>query len=757
MKCLVIFIIISAAITQLTFGQTADSLKSALKTAKGQDRFQIYMKLFGTYRFNAVDSARFYVKRAEQMASGANDTLMLIRVKTANAWLLNREGRILNAIAKYKEVLELARNNGLRDRVKFILNLLGLSYYTLANYDKSLECYLESLKIRQEDNDAEELAIVKNNIGLVYLQMKNPQKAIEYFKEVLEIRLVNALGELLHVYNNLGLSHLLALEYVLAKDYFYRSVDSCHKIGCEAQVLAEAYNGIGSVYLKLTNKDSSMKYLHLAKELSISKDLKSKLVVINSNLAEAYIEWDNLEEGKRFLDESHNMAEEINMKHWVSKNSNIYSQLYSKLGHYEKAYFYKNKYDSMEGALLGYRLNSRISELEKQVEDRERALLREKEAQALKSRNQLFIGSSIGIVFLSGLLFFFYRSNRYRKLANKQITKTLEELRATQDQLVAQEKMAALGQLVSGIAHEINTPLGAIQGLIPPVNDHFSFVTSQLNQGLKVVSEDHRTLILELMKHYGASKPHLTAQERRDQKKSLNMSLTNLGITLSKPTIAHLLDIGVTELNTSWEEILKLPNHEPVVKLIHSVVMHERGTSQMESVVNKIAKMVSALQTYSQPERSAEVKMAIDLRENIDQVLVLLENEFKKGVQLIKNYPEALTRIQGNPEALSQVWTNLLINAIQAVEGEGTVEVEIEETAEQITVSIKDDGYGIKEEDKDKIFEAFYTTKERGYGTGLGLNITRKVVSNHKGKIELIIKEGQTLFKTNLPKTLQTG
>ncbi|MEM9680192.1 MAG: HAMP domain-containing sensor histidine kinase, partial [Bacteroidota bacterium] len=95
--------------------------------------------------------------------------------------------------------------------------------------------------------------------------------------------------------------------------------------------------------------------------------------------------------------------------------------------------------------------------------------------------------------------------------------------------------------------------------------------------------------------------------------------------------------------------------------------------------------------------------------------------------------------------------------AIQAVEGEGTVEVEIEETAEQITVSIKDDGYGIKEEDKDKIFEAFYTTKERGYGTGLGLNITRKVVSNHKGKIELIIKEGQTLFKTNLPKTLQTG
>ncbi|MEM6735532.1 MAG: HAMP domain-containing sensor histidine kinase [Bacteroidota bacterium] len=232
----------------------------------------------------------------------------------------------------------------------------------------------------------------------------------------------------------------------------------------------------------------------------------------------------------------------------------------------------------------------------------------------------------------------------------------------------------------------------------------------------------------------------------------MNNSLAEFGIAASKPTIEYLLDIGVTELNTSWEKVLELSNQEAVVKLIHSVVMHEHGTQQMETVVNKIAKMVSALQTYSQPERLAEVKEAIDLRENIDQALVLLENEFKKGVQLIKNYPKTLTPIQGNPEALSQVWTNLFINAIQAVEGKGTVEVEIEETAEQITVSIKDDGYGIRKEDKDKIFEAFYTTKERGYGTGLGLNIANRIVEQHKADIRFSEKEGHTIFKVSLNK-----
>ena len=756
MKCFTIFIIIYLIARTLTYGQSPDSLEAALDIAKGQDQYELLLDLFELYHNSNLDSAEYYANKTWELAKIEGDSLMILRALTAKGAFHENKGNYDSAVILFGKALEIARYNHNSHRIKFILNRLGMMHAEFGNYNGALENHLESIQLRKQHGDSSELWVSYNNIGLVYMRLSDFRHAIHYFNKSLAF-IKNDDNSLAIYLSNMGAIYLDMDEYDSSLYYLNHLKEIC-KNGCSTHVESTLYNCLGIHLFEREHKLNEAK-LFLKKSIQIGANNRSiiRQVVGLHNLSLVELKDNNIHVALNQSKKSLKLAMSRNYKAWVSSNFQQLANLYSRVKRYDSAFYFQIKYDSLSEILEGDRVRARIAAMERNVEKQEKILLQEREAQTLKSRNQLFISSSVGIIFLSGLAFFYYRSNRYRKRANKQIEKTLKELRATQEQLVAQEKMAALGQLVSGIAHEINTPLGAIQGLIPPVNDHFSFVTSQLNQGLKVVSEDHRTLILELMKHYGASKPHLTAQERRDQKKSLNMSLTNLGITLSKPTIAHLLDIGVTELNTSWEEILKLPNHEPVIKLIHSVVMHERGTSQMASVVNKIAKMVSALQTYSQPERSAEVKVAIDLRENIDQVLVLLENEFKKGVQLIKNYPKTLTPIQGNPEALSQVWTNLLINAIQAVEGEGTIEIEIEEEAQQITVSIKDDGYGINEEDKDKIFEAFYTTKKRGYGTGLGLNIARKVVSNHKGEIELKIKEGQTLFKTSLLKAPQAG
>ena len=174
----------------------------------------------------------------------------------------------------------------------------------------------------------------------------------------------------------------------------------------------------------------------------------------------------------------------------------------------------------------------------------------------------------------------------------------------------------------------------------------------------------------------------------------------------------------------------------------------------MELVVNKISKMVSALQTYSQPNRSGDRDTPIDLRESIDQALVLLANEFKYGIRLVKQYPEKLSLVQGNEDSLGQVWTNILMNAVQAVEGKGTITINLEELPKSILVRIMDDGYGIPLEARDKVFEAFYTTKKRGYGTGLGLNISKRIVEQHGGRISFESKKGQTVFAIKLLKTL---
>ncbi|MEM9299384.1 MAG: tetratricopeptide repeat protein [Bacteroidota bacterium] len=735
------------ATAHFTFSQTVDSLKTTLTTATGRARSEVLIDLFEAYHQIDFDSAKYYGELALQQGIKNHDSLVISRAYYALAHLLRINGQFKKAEELYLKSLALSEIKHFLKPQKRAYNGLAMTNYYWGKFDECLKYHLKSLELRKENGDPIEIAISLNNIGLTYYQIQDYNYSLTYFKRVLALDANNQLDGIEGTYSNMGLVYKELGHYDSAQLFFQKVFHFCsQKKSCDQTTLVETQIGMGACFLEMKQFDKARKYYSIALNISEENDFKIKLPIIYRHLALLNIEIGDLELGKYYLQKSQKLVIEMNMRPWLSMNENLYAKIYSSLGDFENAYRYQKRYDSLQEVLIGFKVSSRIAAMEREAERKEKVLLREKETRALKSRNQLFVGSSAGIFILSSIAFFFYRSNRFRKRANQQISVTLEELKTTQDQLVAQEKMAALGQLVSGISHEINTPLGAIQGLIQPVNDYFAFVTSQLNQWLKVVPEDHHTLILELMKQYREGKPHFNAQEKRAVRKTLKNSLAEFRIEASKLTIEYLFDIGVTELNTSWEQILKLPNHEAIVKLIHSVVMHERSTSQMGSVVNKIAKMVSALQTYSQPERSAEVKVAIDLRENIDQVLVLLENQFKKGVQLIKNYPKTLAPIQGNPEALNQVWTNLLINAIQAVEGKGTVEVEIEETAQQITVSIKDDGYGINEEDKDNIFEAFYTTKKRGYGTGLGLNIAKKILEGHGGTISYELKSDSTIF-----------
>ena len=723
---------------------------TSLGFANGQDansaeqQFEELISKFSLHSNDAADSAYYYGTRIIQYALRLQDSTMILRAYNVNGFVNRRFGNYDSAVYYYLKAIDLARalNSPLLTRV---YNSFGVLYQNYREYDFALKYFLESLNCRDQFDTAG-IALVNNNIGLVYRHVGSYDLAIKYFTAAFQ---PGSHAPLV----NIGYCYLDLNKYDSAINNFISVINNLDTIKSDEErfSLMESFIGLGEVYLGKNDYLKSEKFFRKAKRLMNEDDLL-KLIIYHQGMSLVKIRQDSIDKAISELKKAEKLSIKVGSKSRLAQTYNLASEIHEKIGNSVQAYHYLKKSDSLDKDIA---LNDRIrkiGDLEIKEANRSSQVIIQNQSRQIEKQAYFLVLLAVSLGSVCIIIVVVYRNNRFRKRANDQLQETLKELRTTQDQLVAQEKMAALGQLVSGIAHEINTPLGAIQGLISPVSDHFSFIVSQLRHGLKDIPGDKFGMVLGWVQKYTSKDTLISTLARRNHKKRLIAHLSERGLSQRRDLADKLLDIGITDEDETIESLLSL--HDPVkmIDLLHSIVMHERGTAQMETVVNKISKMVSALQTYSQPNRSGDRNTPIDLRENIDQALVLLGNEFKHGIRLVKQYPEKLSMIQGNPDSLGQVWTNVLMNAIQAVEGKGTIMITVEELPDSILVRIIDDGYGVPDEARDKIFEAFYTTKKRGYGTGLGLNISKRIVEQHGGKIDFENKARKTVFAISLLK-----
>jgi signal transduction histidine kinase len=156
------------------------------------------------------------------------------------------------------------------------------------------------------------------------------------------------------------------------------------------------------------------------------------------------------------------------------------------------------------------------------------------------------------------------------------------------------------------------------------------------------------------------------------------------------------------------------------------------------------------LKTYARYDREGQ-KVQSDIIQGIETVMTLYQNLLKQGVEVIEHYPENLPPIWCYPDELNQVWTNLIYNALQAMDFQGTLTLKVRAIDRRLWVSITDSGRGIPPEILPRLFEPFFTTKPAGEGSGLGLHIARQIVEKHQGEIEVTSKVGQTTFTVILP------
>lgn len=341
------------------------------------------------------------------------------------------------------------------------------------------------------------------------------------------------------------------------------------------------------------------------------------------------------------------------------------------------------------------------------------------------------------------------------KNKNRVLKKTLKRLSEMQNQLIIQEKMASLGKLSAGMAHELNNPAAAAQRGAAQLQATFAkWQSILLKMGILNLDKTRVEKMIELdteIKDRARKPAELNALMRSDQEQAIEEWLQERDIDTAGELAPALVNLGYDQIEL--EELTKVFNAEQFAMVIECLSFKHEIYSLVSEIglgTNRIVEIVKALKTYTYMDQAPV--QSVDVRKELDNTLIILHNKLKKGVTVVREYASDLPVIEAYASELNQVWTNIIDNAIDAMDGEGRLIVRARQEDPWLVVEIEDDGPGIPEEIQSQIFDPFFTTKGPGEGTGLGLNISRNlVVQKHGGQISVLSKPGSTCFSVRLP------
>ncbi len=325
-------------------------------------------------------------------------------------------------------------------------------------------------------------------------------------------------------------------------------------------------------------------------------------------------------------------------------------------------------------------------------------------------------------------------------------------VRRVESTIRQREALATLGTLSAGLAHEINNPAAAASRAVDALEDASQMLLASVGRLSRTGITPAQFAGLE------ALRADLTTRASVPDALALADLEDSLTDWLSARNVERDWVIGPTlaaaGADLAWcnraESLFDGPALDPALEWIAAALSVEKLLSEVRESTRRVSELVAAVKSYSQMDRGS--RQDTDVVEGLESTLVMLGHKLRGGVEIVREYSHNVPSIDAYPGELNQVWTNLIDNAVDAMDGVGTLRVATLSDGAAVTVEIGDTGPGLPPPVAKRAFEAFYTTKDVGKGTGLGLDIARRiVVERHGGTIDLESVPGRTVFRVCLP------
>jgi two-component system, NtrC family, sensor kinase len=642
--------------------QGSDSLRQAVITAANDSvRMEMLNDLYSYYIENNRDSALYFTEQAMVLAKKLKQPLWEARFLLNKAYIFQKEGNLPLVFKLINESLAITQDekseknfyvpvnervgwDAHRERL-FILaggfHNLGNNYSYAGNREKAIASYKEVIRISEQNNDKSHEVNAKMNIGSNYFEMNKLDSAMHYSR--IAIRYANSTGHTTY--------------------------------------LGGMLRTVGNVFFKQNQLDSA-KYYYWA-SLSEGKANDNLTIVVSTTLALAKLYERIAETDSMFYyaNAAYKIASGLKAGMQIASSAALISNAYKNMGETDSALTYLSISKQVRDSINEVR-NEKLTEFQN-LGFEEQMRLEKKVQENIVYKNKIrTIGLFSGLGILAALVLVFYRNNRQKQKANQILQEALSDLKSTQAQLIQSEKMASLGELTAGIAHEIQNPLNFVNNFSEVSSELVGEMVEEIDNGnkeeVKAIAKDLQQN-LEKINHHGKRADAIV-------KGMLQHSQSSSG--KKEPS----------DINALADEYLRLAYHG-----------------------------LRAKDPQDAAHKSFNATMKTDFDESIGNINIIPQDIGRVILNLITNAFYVV-----NEKAKQNI-----------IGFEPTVEVSTKKEGNKVLVSVKDNGYGIPQNVLDKIFQPFFSTKPTGQGTGLGLSLSYDIVKAHGGELKVETKEGE--------------